>query len=204
MSQWKKLLFDHDVSDMEGDIWRFNYKKTAFIIAIVLCLFIVAFGFLASKDSHKFFSDIIFYGSILLFAVFALLLLAGSIARARKFIGKFLIIFVCMIGAYGLVGFVWGEFLWNFYMGYSTWLLLTVMAGYGATRDYIFNGKLDRHDIFYILLVFFVFVSANMPIVQGSGFLERLDDMISFIIDNLGRIGSISQRVNDTINQTTP
>jgi len=202
MPQLKKLMFDHDVSDEKGDIWKFNFRKTAAIAAFILVIFILIYGFLLASDSHKFFSDVIFYVSILIAAAFALLLIVGSITKARQVLGRFLLILICLIGAYGILGFIWSAYFWNFYMGYSTWIVLTVLAGFGATRkDDIFNGNLDRHDLFYVSLIFIVFVSANMPIVQGAGFLERLDGMIAFFMDKAS-LFNWRNVVNETTNQT--
>jgi len=201
MPQWKKLLYDHKVSDIEGDVWKFNFYKAALFAGVLLVILILVYGTFFASDKDKFFSDVIFYATVMALGVFALLLISGSIKKFRGFIAKFFIIIVCMIGAYGLIGLVWGHYYYNFYIGYSTWILFVVLAGFGATRNYIFNGHLDRYDVFYCLLVFFAFISANLPMFHGASLLERLDGVIVFFMDKISML-NLGERLNETVNQT--
>jgi len=83
----------------------------------------------------------------------------------------------------------------TFYVGYSTWILLTVLAGWGAKNDKVFNGNLDRHDVFYSLLVFILLVGANWKITSNGGFLQNLDILIKRIISFIPDISNLLSNV---------
>ena len=181
MGHLKKLLFTKKLTDYGEYKWTFSFGKAMVWSVIFLILFILIYGFFIAENPHDFFGMIIFIGILISVASFIILLTVGSIKKARKFIGKFFLILVGLIFAYYVIGLVISNYLWNFYVGYSTWFLLVTLAGFGATRDYIFNGNLDRHDVFYCLLIFICFVGANIPFYHDKGFLENFDGVIKFL-----------------------
>jgi len=79
--------------------------------------------------------------------------------------------------------------------------VLTALAGYGATRDYIFNGKIDRHDVFYCLLVFVIIVGGNFPITGNSGVIENIDALVNRIMDYIPMLTHVMDKV--PMNNTT-
>ena len=184
MPQLKKLLFNHEVSDIEGDVWKFSFGKAAIIFAAFFVVSIIFYGYIFAEDSKRFFGDVIFYATVFFAAIFILMVIARSLKKARSFISKFFLLIIGIIGSYAIIGFIWNYYFWEFHMGYSTWFMFVILAGYGATREYIFNGVVDRHDAFYCLLLFFIFISANVPIIEGDGFLARIDGLVG-IAQNL-------------------
>ena len=181
MAHLKKLLFTKKITDYGEYKWAFSFGKAMAWSLFFLVLFLLIYGFFIAEDTHEFFGRVLFVAILICIVVFCILLSVGSIKKARKFVGKFFLLTVCIIFAYYVIGLVISQWLWSFYSGYSTWLLIVALAGYGATRDYIFNGNLDRHDVFYCLLIFIAFLGANMPFYQNKGFLENLDGLIKVI-----------------------
>ena len=178
MGHLKKLLFTKKLTDYGDYKWAFSYNKAMAWSIVFLILFIFIYGFFIAEDTHEFFGRVLFIAILICIAIFLILLAVGSIKKSKKFIGKFLLLIVGIIFAYYVIGIIFSQYLWGFYSGYSTWLLIVALAGYGASRDYIFNGNLDRHDIFYCLLIFICFVGANIPFYHDKSFLENLDGLI--------------------------
>jgi len=178
MGHLKKLLFTKKLTDYGDYKWAFSYNKAMAWSIVFLILFIFIYGFFIAENTHEFFGRVLFIAILICIAIFLILLAVGSIKKSKKFIGKFLLLIVGIIFAYYVIGIIFSQYLWGFYSGYSTWLLIVALAGYGASRDYIFNGNLDRHDIFYCLLIFICFVGANIPFYQDKSFLENLDGLI--------------------------
>ena len=178
MGHLKKLLFTKKLTDYGDYKWAFSYNKAMAWSIVFLILFIFIYGFFIAENTHEFFGRVLFIAILICIAIFLILLAVGSIKKSKKFIGKFLLLIVGIIFAYYVIGIIFSQYLWGFYSGYSTWLLIVALAGYGASRDYIFNGNLDRHDIFYCLLIFICFVGANIPFYHDKSFLENLDGLI--------------------------
>jgi len=203
MAQWKKLLFNHDVTDVgeEGipsDVWRFSTGKAITWSLVILSLSIIFYGLLFVGDSDAFFRQVLLCVIILAVAAVAVLLVARVTMGARRAISKFFLLFIVVVFTYGVLStlFSWVG-LYSFHMGLSTWVALTVLAGYGATRAYIFNGNLDRHDIFYCLLVFVIMAGGNWPISGGEGVLEHIDGVLSMVLRYAGMIPSIGDGIPD-------
>ena len=181
MGHLKKLLFTKKITDYGEYKWAFSYNKAMAWSIVFLMLFIFIYGFFIAEDTHEFFGRVLFIAILICIAIFLILLAVGSIKKSKKFIGKFLLLVVGIIFTYYVIGIIFSQYLWGFYSGYSTWLLIIALAGYGASRDYIFNGNLDRHDIFYCLLIFICFVGANIPFYHDKSFLENLDGLIDIV-----------------------
>jgi len=193
MHQLKKLLFDEDFSDVEGYIWRFNFYKAIAWCVFLLVISIIVYGEWIAENSHEFFGNVLFYFFVIVASIAVILFTVGTIKKAKKVIGKFLLILICIVFAYGIIGSIFQNYWFGFHMGYSTWIVLTTLAGFGATREYIFNGHLDRHDAFYCCLIFIVFVGANWRLNQNGGFLENLDILINKIMNNIGILSNFFQ-----------
>ena len=197
MGHLKKLLFTKKFTDYGEYKWAFSYNKAMAWSVSFLVLFILIYGFFIAKDTHEFFGKVLFVAILISIAVFLILLAVGSIKKSKKFIGKFFLLIVGIIFAYYVIGLIFSQYLWGFYSGYSTWFLIVALAGYGASRDYIFNGNLDRHDVFYCLLIFICFVGANIPFYHNKSFLENMDGIINMIKDimhiNFSQIGNFSR-----------
>ncbi len=182
----KKLVFDKkktDIGEDGGVKWRFSFVKGMAISLVLLLFFILIYGFLLAPNSQKFFSDVVFWGAIACVAIFVFLLVTRTVKKSREYFGQFMLIFCVMIGVYAAVGWIWSRFFFDFYVGYSTFIIFGILAGYGATRPYILNGDLDRNDIFYVFLIIVVLLGANVPIISGAGFLERVDPILLMLKD---------------------
>jgi len=202
MAQWKKLLFNHDVSDVKGEVWKFSFGKAIVWAIFFLFISITVYGMYFTKSPGDFFRMVILYMIIISVAVVAILISARTISRGKELLTRFLLIFISLVFVYGIVGMIFNEMgIYPFYMGFTTWIVLTALAGYGATRDYIFNGNIDRHDAFYCLLVFVIIVGGNFPITGNSGVIENIDVLVGRIMDYIPMLTHVMDRL--PVNNTT-
>lgn len=211
MAQWKKLLFDHDVTDIDedgeagGHVWRFSTGKAIAWTVFFAVLTTLAYGFWFA-DTESFFRQLLLYVIILAVGIVAVLFAARVTLGARKAFVKFFLLFIVIVFVYGVLSTIFGAVgLYPFHMGLSTWIMLTSLAGFGATRAYIFNGNLDRHDVFYCLLVFVIMAGGNWPITGGEGVLAHIDGLIDTILGYLHflPLDGLQDTVNDTVNNST-
>ena len=192
MSQLRKLLFTKKFSDYEGYKWVLStYKAIAWCITI-LVIAIILYGMFIVEDSKEFFGNVLFYVIVISIALIVILFLSGTVSKFTKFARKFLLLVILLTFIYSILGIVFDNFLdIQFYVGYSTWILLTVLAGWGAKKEEIFNGNIDRHDVFYSLVVFIMMVGANWKITSNGGVLQNFDILIERILSMIPAISEI-------------
>ena len=186
MSHLKKLLFTKKFSDYEGYKWTFSvYKAIAWCI-VILVISVILYGYFVVENSKEFFGNVLFYAIVISISLIILLLVSGTIKKFRTLMVRFFLIIVIITFLYAIFGMIFAKYTnINFYVGYSTWILLTVLAGWGAKNDKVFNGNLDRHDVFYSLVVFVTMVGANFPITSNGGFLQNLDILVKKVLSLL-------------------
>ena len=196
MSQLKKLLFTEKLHDYEGRVWRFSvYKAIAWCIVIAI-FSIIIYGLYIAENSKEFFGNVLFYIIVISISMVVILFVTGTFKKFRAVVTRFLLIIIVMTFLYMVFGIIFSKFTdISFYSGYSTWIVLCALAGYGAKNENIFNGHLDRHDVFYSLLIFVIMVGANFPINSNGGFLANLDLLVEKILSLIPIISNILSNV---------
>jgi len=109
MAQWKKLLFNHDVSDVEGEVWKFSFGKAIVWAIFFLFISITVYGMYFTKSSGDFFRMVILYMIIISVAVVAILISARTISRGKELLTRFLLIFISLVFVYGVAGMIFSE-----------------------------------------------------------------------------------------------
>jgi len=192
MSHLRKLLFTKKFSDYEGYKWTFSvYKAIAWCI-VILVVSIILYGMFIAGNSKEFFGNVLFYTILISIALIVLLFISGTLKKFRTVMTRFFILIIIITFVYAILGIIFKTFTnMTFYVGYSTWILLTVLAGWGAKNDKVFNGNLDRHDVFYSLVIFVAMVGANFPITSDGGFLQNLDLFVKRILSFIPTISEL-------------
>ena len=183
--QFKKLFFNKTFSDEYGVRWKLStWKVLAWMIAITLIM-VVLYSF-SVPNQQGYLSNALFYGIMTMIIVMILWLVANLAWKSRKFIYGFIIGFILIFGFYLLLN---GIFLvglgWEFHYGFSTWIVTTILAGWGANN---IDQKLDRKDFFFGMLVFIVFVVGNAPVFESGGFFAQVDKFVAMVSDILSKI----------------
>jgi len=185
--QWRKLFFSKYHSDTQGVVWKLSTWKILFWMLLVTILLIIAFSFF-SDNQGDFLKEILFYGIVIMIIIMIVWIAANFIWKAREIFVRFMLAWILILGTYWLLGVIvqaTGLFLNGFHYGFSTWILISVLAIKAKSID----KNIDRNDVFYALLVIVVIFIANAPIfAENMGFLAQLDSFIGLISERLSFI----------------
>lgn len=183
--QFKKLFFNKTFSDEYGVRWRLStWKVLAWMIAITLIM-VVLYSF-SVPNQQGYLSNALFYGIMTMIIIMILWLVANLAWKSRKFIYGFIIGFLLIFGFYLLLhGIFFLGLGWKFHYGFSTWIVITILAGWGANH---INGKLERDDVLFGMIVFVAFIVGNYPAFESGGFFAQVDKFVAMVSDILSKI----------------
>ena len=182
--QAKKLFFSKQFVD-GGDgttlaKWKIAPWKVSVFFFMLAVVAILIYAYFFTNNPTNFLGSVLFYAVVLILVIVGLWLVGNKAWSLKTRIGQFLICFIVLWVFYWVLGFVVGFVGLKFYFGgYALWAVMAILAGYGSKN---FDGELNRKDVFFCLLVFLVFVGANLPMSSSGGFLENIDKLIKDIL----------------------
>jgi len=181
--QLKKLLYTkHFVDTPSGTIaeWRLSPWKVFFLLLSIAILLLLVYAQFFTPSPREFLGNVTFYAIIAICIIAVLWIVFSMVAKARKFVIGFILAFILILTFYYFLGTLLSYFgIMDFHIGgYSTWILIAILAGLGAKR---IDGNLDRHDVGFALLVFIILLGANIPLNQNGGFLANLDKFLGML-----------------------
>ena len=181
-NQLKKLLYNKAPVDKPEAIaeWRLSPWKVFFLLLSIVIFLIIFYAYMFTSNPKEFLGNVVFYSIIIVCAIAAIWVVGSTMVKGRKLISGFFIAFILILTFYWILGSVLSYFnIMEFHLGgYSTWMLITILAGLGAKR---IDGNLDRHDVGFALLVFIVLIGANIPLNSNGGFLANLDKFVETV-----------------------
>ena len=184
--QLKKLVYDkHFIDTADGATiaeWKISPWKMALIFFGLVVASILVYAQFFTKDPQNFLGNVLFYAIILILAIVGIWLVGGKAWSIKNRIAYFLLTFIILWVVYFGMSLLFGYFGFNFYIGgYALWAIISILAGWGSTK--LFDKEINRMDVFFALVVFLVFVGANLPMNETGGFLANFDALIGWILN---------------------
>ena len=184
--QLKKLLYNKQFVDAGdgGHIarWKISQVKV-FIVSIALAVLCVLFyAFFFTKDPQNFLGNLMFYVIVLILAIVVIWLVGEKAWGLKRRISYFLLTFIILWVVYYGMSLLFGYLGLSFYIGgYALWVIMSILAGWGS--KHLFDEEINKKDVFFVLVVFLVFVGANLPMNDTGGFLANFDKLIGWILN---------------------
>lgn len=189
--QLKKLFYNKRLIDSPDGTtlaeWKIAPWKVFAVFITLAVAMIILYAFLFTKDTQNFLGNVIFYAIVIILVIAAVWILGNKAIAAKQRITYFLIAFILLWVMYWVLSVVFSYAgLMDFYLGgYALWVILSLLAFMGAKR---IDNNIDKNDVLFALLVFLVFVGANIPMTtagtppHAAGFLENIDGIITKIL----------------------
>ncbi len=186
MAQIKKLLYDKKFIDGPDGAhlaeWKLSPWKSFFFFLGLIVASILLYAFFFTKDPQNFLGNVMFYAIVLVLSIVAIWLVGGKAWSLKNRIAYFLLTFIILWVVYFVMSLVFGYLGFKFYIGgYALWAIISILAGWGSSK--LFDKEINRMDVFFALVVFLVFVGANLPMNETGGFLANFDALIGWVLN---------------------
>jgi len=184
MAQLKKILYDKEFIDSGDGVtiarWKISKWKAFFLFLGLSILSIVIYAYSFTKNPQDFFANMMFYAIVLVLAIVGIWLVGSKAWGLKNLIAYFILTFIILWVVYFAMSLLFGYLGLKFYIGgYALWSILAILSGWGSTK--LFDSEINKKDLFFALIVFLVFVGANLPMNSTGGFLANFDKLLTTI-----------------------
>lgn len=181
--QLRKLLYNKQFTDSGGLAkWKLSTWKVFGIFLLLSVASILLYAFFFTKDPSATLGNVLFYAIVLILAILAIWIVGNKAWSVKNRIAYFILTFIVLWVVYFVMSLAFGYIGLKFYIGgYALWTIIAIISGWGSSK--LFDNEVNRKDVFFILIVFLIFVGANLPMNSTGGFLANLDKLLTTIFN---------------------